>query len=80
MVAQVEREPTFSGRRTREPLFSLVNGDATLGGLVQGRRFDIAPDGRLIFPTSWKGDDTDFNGLIFVEDGFEELTERVPVD
>ena len=78
MVAQVETEPTFSSR-TPGPLFSLSGYDVVGGG---GRRFDIAPDGRFILPklgTSEQTDEVPFNGLIFVEHWFQELTERVPV-
>ena len=77
MVAQIETEPTFSAG-TPEPLFSL-------SGYVSptGRAFDLAPDGdRFLFGTSGTrgqaGDDEPFNGLIFVENWFEELRERVP--
>ena len=81
MVAQVETEPTFSGR-TPEPLFSLSGYGLLIGGDV-GRQFDIAPDGRFILPTSRTAeqttDDVDFNGLIFVDNWFEELKARVPV-
>ena len=80
MVAQVETEPTFSSR-TPEPLFSVV-GYGLASGPDVGRPFDIAPDGRFIFPTSATNEQTDdepFNGLIFVENWFQELTERVPV-
>ena len=81
MVAQIETEPTFSPR-TPEPLFSLLPG--MIGGPGDGRRFDIAPDGdrfivrRLGAATTQTGDEA-FNGLIFVENWFEELTERVPI-
>ena len=82
MVAQVETEPTFSSR-TPEPLFSL-SGYAITGAGAPGRRFDVAPDGdRFIFPTSGTdaqtSDDDPFNGLIFVENWFEELKARVPI-
>ena len=78
MVAQIETEPTFS-TRTPEPLFSL-SGYAIRGG----RQFDLAPDGdRFIFLKSRTAAQTSaydlFEGLIFVENWFEELTERVPV-
>ena len=81
MVAQIETEPTFSSR-TPEPLFSLSDY-ALLGGATTGRRFDIAPDGdRFIFRTSeldaQTSDGDSFIGLIFVENWFEELKERVP--
>ena len=76
MVAQVETEPTFSSR-TPEPLFSLSGYGLGLDADI-GRQFDIAPDGdRFILPTSatseQTSDDADFNGLIFVENWFEEL-------
>ena len=82
MVAQIETEPTFSSR-TPEPLFSLSGYG--IGGATAGRRFDLAPDGdRFIFRTSGTAeqtsDDADFNGLIFVENWFQELLERVPVN
>ena len=49
-----------------------------------GRRFDLAPDGeRFIIRkpgggTQAAGDDP-FNGVIIIENWFQELTERVPV-
>ena len=47
-----------------------------------GRTFDIAPDGRFIMlkpaTAEQTGDEAPFNGLIFVENWFQELTERVP--
>ena len=82
MVAQIETEPTFSSR-TPEPLFSL-SGYAVQDGVAIGRRFDLAPDGdRFIFRTSGTAAQTSdgaaFNGLIFVENWFEELKARVPI-
>ena len=82
MVAQVETEPTFSSR-TPEPLFSLT-GYAVGAGGAAGRRFDVAPNGnrfimRKVVAATETGDDAPFNGLIFVENWFEELTARVPV-
>ena len=81
MVAQVETEPTFSSR-TPEVLFDLSRWGLGLGPEL-GRQFDIAPDGRFILPTSGTAaqtsDDEPFNGLIFVENWFEELAARVPV-
>ena len=79
MVAQVETEPTFS-RRTPEPLFGLSSY-----GSARGRDFDLAPTGeRFIFPTlgtaAQTSGDEPFNGLIFVENWFEELNARVPVN
>ena len=80
MVAQVETEPTFSSR-TPEPLFSLSGYE--IGGPGTGRRFDLAPDGdRFVVQKPGTAEQTSdgdsFNGLIFVENWFEELTERVP--
>ena len=82
MVAQIETEPTFSSR-TPGPLFSL-SGYATPTGPGIGRRFDVALDGdHFIFRTpgtaEQTSDDDPFNGLIFVENWFEELKARVPV-
>ena len=82
MVAQIETEPTFSPR-TPEPLFSLLPG--MIGGAADGRRFDIAPDGdrfivRRLGGTEQTGDDEPFNGLIYVQNWFQELTERVPTN
>ena len=81
MVVQVETEPTFSSR-TPEPLFSLSRYGVGSG---LGRRFDIAPDGnrfivRTLGAAGQAGDNDRFNGLIFVENWFQELTERVPVN
>ena len=78
MVAQIETEPTFTSG-TPEPLFSL-SGYAVLS---PERQFDLAPDGdRFIFQKSGTAGQTSgdepFNGLIFVENWFEELTARVP--
>ena len=82
MVAQIETEPTFSSR-TPEPLFSLSGYE--IGGPGIGRRFDLAPDGdRFIVrkpgTAEQTSDDDPFNGLIFVENWFEELKARVPVN
>ena len=81
MVAQIETEPTFS-HGTPEPLFSLPPG--MVGTAASGRRFDIAPDARFItrkFGTAEQtSDDADLNGLVFVENWFEELKARVPVN
>ena len=81
MVAQVETEPTFSSR-TPEPLFSLSGYE--IGGGATGRRFDLAPDGdRFIVrkpgTAEQTSDDDPFNGLIFVENWFEELKRLVPI-
>ena len=78
MVVQVETEPTFSSR-TPEPLFELSSYPIGAGS---DRRF--APDGdRFIMLASGTAaqasDDAEFNGLIFVENWFEELKEQVPI-
>ena len=82
MVARVETEPTFSSR-TPEPLSSISTYSMPTGGGL-GRHFDLAPDGdRFIVRDAGIGaqtsDEERFNGLIFVENCFQELTERVPV-
>ncbi len=79
MMAQIETEPTFSAR-TPQPLFSR----ATYTVQGAGRQYDIAPDGdRFLFKkpgdSGQTNDDDQFTGLIFVENWFQELTERVPV-
>ena len=80
MVAQIQTEPTFSAT-TPESLLDLTG--YTIGGF-RGRYFDLAPTGdRFIFLTPGTAEMTDddpFNGLIFVENWFEELTARVPVN
>ena len=75
--ARVETEPSFTARAP-EPLFD-VTPYAVFGG---GRQFDIAPDGnRFIFRKpampGETGEDEPFNGIIFVENWLQELTERV---
>ena len=79
MVAQIDTEPSFRSR-TPELLFSL-GGDTFIG--ASARRLDLAPDGdRFIFGTPGTtvqtSDDADFNGLIFVENWFDELQRLVP--
>ena len=81
MMAQIETEPTFSPR-TPQPLF----GRPTYTVRGAGRQYDIAPDGdRFLFMFMKPGvsgqtsDDARFTGLIFVENWFQELTERVPI-
>ena len=78
MVAQVETEPTFR-MTTPERLFGL---ESLIG--LQGREFDIAPDGdRFVFLAQGAAtqtlDGAPFNGLVFVEHWFEELKDRVPI-
>ena len=79
MVAEVDTDPTFD-RGTPAEAFGLM--DYELGG--GARRYDIAPDGerflmRRATGTQTVGDDA-FTGLIFVENWFEELKARVPVN
>ena len=76
MVAEIEAEPTFSSR-TPAPLLSL--SAFGLGSPTNQHRFDLAPDGAR-FITLKRGDVTSeepSNGLIYVQNWFEELTERV---
>ena len=80
MVADVETNPTFS-RGTPTEAFDLSAYQAA-GGT---RRYDLAPGGdRFVFlkiaaPVRTSDGDP-FNSLIFVENWFEELTARVPVE
>ena len=77
MVAQIETEPTFSSG-TPEPLFSLSRYE-TAGGPEDARLWDLAPDGdRFLIRTPGTATRTT-DGLIFVQNWFEELKERVPV-
>ena len=79
MVVPVDAEPTFR-HGAPEPLFSL-SPYATVGA---GRLFDIAPDGNRFLvlkpETATDGDEDPFNGIIFVQNWFEELRQRVPVN
>ena len=80
MVAQIETDPTFSAR-TPERLLTDSGWD-TSGG---GRQYDIAPDGdRFVFLKSagdvGTSEAESFNGLIFIENWFEELKARVPIN
>ena len=77
-VVQIETDPTF---RARTPERLLADSGWDDPG---GRNYDIAPDGgRFVFLKSVGDLQTSeaepFSGLIFVENWFEELTERVPV-
>ena len=84
MVAQIETGAAFI-HSTPEPLFSL-NGRTRgiYGNREAGRRFTLAPDGnRFIAPkpgtdAQTAGDDA-VDGLILVENWFEELKESVPI-
>ena len=79
MAVPITTEPTFSVG-TPEPLFSL---DAYLTAAT--RQWDMAPDGNsFVFQTpittepSTEADS--FNGLIFVQNWFEELKRRIPIN
>ena len=79
MVAQIETDPTFSARTPGRLLTD--SGWQYSGG---GRQYDIAPDGdRFVFLKSagdvGTSEAESFNGLIFIENWFEELKARVPV-
>ena len=78
MVAEVETDPTFD-HRTPTWAFGLTAWD--LGG--GGRRYDLAPDRERFLmrrPEGTQTDgDTEFTGMIVVENWFQELTERVPI-
>ena len=78
MVANVETDPTF-GRGTPTETFDLSAYELTGGG----RRYDVAPDGERFILRKAGGqvlaDGDTFSGLIFVQNWFEELKERVPV-
>ena len=80
MVTQVETDPTFTAT-TPERLFSLNSYVLEDTG---GEQFGLAPDGnRFIFvksdAASQASNDASFNGLIFIQNWFEELTRLVPV-
>ena len=79
MVAEVETDPTFN---PGTPIVAF-DGSAYEGG-GGARGYDIAPDGerflmRRAIGTQTVGEDA-FTGLIFVENWFEELKARVPVN
>ena len=79
MVANVETDPAFSWDTPTE-LVTLSGFDWAAGG----RRYDLAPDGERFVVRKIGGAQTTggaaFDGLIFVENWFEELKERVPVN
>ena len=79
MVAEVETTPTFNAS-TPTQAFGLANYRIG-GGAARG--YDIAPDGERFLvitsgATETAGEDP-FNGMILVDNWFQELTERVPV-
>ena len=76
MVAEVETRQTFDHEAPVQ-LFRLSGYE---GGW--GRPFDLSPDGErflVVKPEETLPGDYAFAGLIFVENWFEELKERVPV-
>ena len=78
MVANVETDPAFSWDTPTE-LVTLAGFDRGGGG----RRYDLAPDGERFVVRKIGGAQATggaaFDGLIFVENWFEELKARVPV-
>ncbi len=77
MVVEVETEPTFN---PGTPIGAFDVADYPFIGA--SRHYDMAPDGeRFLMRTEGETAETEvdpFTGLIFVENWFEELTERVP--
>ena len=82
MVAQIETEPTFNPRTPTAVLG--LRGFRIALGRDDARMWDLAPEGdRFIFRRSATLEETSdetFNGLIFVENWFEELKRLVPTD
>ena len=79
-VVQIETDPTF---RAGTPERLLADSGWRRPG-ARARQYDIAPDGnRFVFLKSGgdirTSEADSFNGLIFVQNWFQELTERVPV-
>ena len=78
LVADIETEPTFNPG-TPTVAFS-VSG--IRGGGLQGRHYDVAPDGKRLLvrmPGTLTNGADPFTGMIFVENWFQELIERVPM-
>lgn len=78
MVAEVDTEPTFN-HVAPTGTFSLTGYPFSRAA----RQFDLPPDGER-FLVRRSGDtqaagDNAFNGLIFIENWFEEPKERVPI-
>ena len=80
MMSQVETEPTFAAG-TPERVFDTTGYRLGTSG-TSGRRYNISSDGerfvmvRFDQPQLTRRDG--FNGVILVENWFQELTERVP--
>ena len=69
-------------RLGHDDVTALIGEGGTLG---RGREFDPAPDGdrfiiRTLETATQTSDDELFHGLIFVQDWFEELKERVSMN
>ena len=80
MVVPVDRGLTFSAGTPR-PLFPRGGYLPARGGVA--RRYDIGPDGkRFLFVKAGSqiGDAAQVPHLIFVENWFEELKQRVPTN
>ncbi len=81
MVAPIEAEPSFS-IGTPRPLFSLSDYKSGLTA-EEARLWDLAPAGDrflLLSPAATQSTGNQpFNGLIYVDNWFHELLERVPV-
>ena len=79
MVVDVATDPTFS-HGTPSEAFRLFDLNLVGGG----RRYDLAPDGERFLVREFGGAETTgeaaFNGLIFIENWFEELKARVAID
>ena len=73
MAAPVQVEPSFS-RGTPQLLFE--------GGYHQavGRTYDVAPDGRFVMVKEDAEDEAPSPVIVVVDNWFQELTERVPVN
>ena len=74
MVVPVETAPSFSAGNPE-----VVVEDRYYPGLG-GRAYDSTPDGqRFLFVSQGEGQLGERQQLIFVDDWFQELTERVPI-
>ncbi len=80
MVVPIDTEPTFRAGNPER----LFEGQYFVGGGRASRRFDIAPDGQrflMVKPGGAPTDDaTAAPELVLVQNWFEELKQRVPVN
>jgi len=78
MFSEVETDPTFNGGTPLEAF------DANIYSLFGSRYFDLAPDGDRFLMARRGGSETDeadpFTGIVVVENWFEEVKVRVPVN